>query len=243
MGAPMNGGEKDEYNYDVHPTGQTSATNQYSDTALTNLFVAHVSLVNSERQAIWQRYSVMLAGNSLLLGFLFGKAKAGLEPIEMIFAVIFGWTLCVLWGMITSSGYKYFNMLEANASRFVWRLGPEANPIAIGYKYEKGSLGGWIYYAALGLILSFAVAYGLVLADFYYMRTSEKPLQIPIAACTQSFGKMSAEVTATVQEFSYVMADRSGVLPLYLWCAVVLYGACQSTCRSTRWWKRKKREE
>ena len=51
--------------YPIQPTAP-QVTEQYSDISLTGLFNAHTAIINSERQAIWQRYNVLLLANAVI---------------------------------------------------------------------------------------------------------------------------------------------------------------------------------
>ena len=139
--------------YEVQPTGLT-ASKQYSDISMTGLFNAHVALLNSERQTIWQRYSAMLIANSFILGFLDRQRPA--------FAALVGLLLCATWAMLTWSGFRLFFLEMAEMRRFVWPgLAPSANPITPSFAYREA--GDWIYRMAWSVIALFGLAYAKLL--------------------------------------------------------------------------------
>jgi hypothetical protein len=139
--------------YEVQPTGQP-ASQQYSDISMTGLFNAHVALLNSERQTIWQRYSAMLIANSFILGFL--------DRQRPVFAALVGILLCAAWAIMTWSGYRLFLLEMAEMRRFVWPGLPSgANPIAPSLAYRDA--GDWIYRMAWFVIALFGIAYAKLL--------------------------------------------------------------------------------
>jgi hypothetical protein len=74
---------------------------------------------------------------------------------------ILGILLCVIWWVMTESGYRLFNMMEASARCFKWESasGKIPNPIETGFDYEGGSRGGWIHKTAILLIVFFIMAW------------------------------------------------------------------------------------
>jgi hypothetical protein len=135
--------------YEVQPTGQPGSE-QYSDISMTGLFSAHVALLNSERQTIWQRYSALLIANSFILGFLDRQRPA--------FAAVVGLLLCAAWAIMTWSGFRLFLSEMSAMRKFVWTGLPSgANPIAASFAYRDS--GDWIYRMAWCVIALFGVAY------------------------------------------------------------------------------------
>jgi hypothetical protein len=59
----------------IEGTGQPK-TAQLSDISMTGLFNAHVATINSERQAIWQRYNIMVFANSIIFAFSVSEITA-----------------------------------------------------------------------------------------------------------------------------------------------------------------------
>lgn len=146
--------------YSVRPTAP-QATEQYSDISLTGLFTAHTAIINSERQAIWQRDNVMLIANAVNFGFLGAGARA---IGEIALGTGFGLLLCAIWWVITTEGWVFISMQIDRATQFAWTaLDRDANPFRIALAYERGILGGRIYLMARAVICLFAAAY-LILA-------------------------------------------------------------------------------
>lgn len=151
--------------YVIRPTAP-QATEQYSDIALTGLFNAHMAQVNSERQAIWQRYNVMLIANAVIFGFLSGGTRT---IVEVVFGATFGMFLCSAWWVISASGWKFFSMEMDAALRFFWsQLDRAANPFEVAMAYEQGKSGGVIYKAAIAVIMLFMAWYGLILLKYLF---------------------------------------------------------------------------
>lgn len=147
--------------YAIQPTAP-QATEQYSDIALTGLFNAHANQISSERQAIWQRYNVMLIGNVVIFGFLGG---GGRTKSEVLVGATFGILLCATWWVITVSGWHLLTMRIERALQFQWPgLDERANPFEVSVAYGRGSIGGMIYYLAIFVIVLFIMGYMLILA-------------------------------------------------------------------------------
>lgn len=143
---------------EVKPTGNKGGA-VYTDTALTNVFIAHVTLLNSERQTIWQRYNVMLLANSLVITFLTRTDSA----LETLFGVIFGLVLCCVWFEISKEGWKVFKMYEEAGMRFYWtEFAESVNPLKVHGEYEGTQSGGNIFKFALDVIWIFIGAYILL---------------------------------------------------------------------------------
>ena len=142
--------------YSVQPTAP-QATEQYSDISLTGLFTTHTAVINSERQAIWQRYNVMLIANAVNFGFLAGGVRT---TVEIALGTIFGLLLCAIWWIISREGWMLIGMQIDRAIQFAWTaLDREANPFRIGLAYESGVMGGQIYRMARAVICLFTVMY------------------------------------------------------------------------------------
>lgn len=121
---------------------------------MTGLFGAQVSVFNSERQAIWQRYNAMLIANSFILAFS-GRAQPALWAIV-------GICLCFAWAILTWSGFRFFFMQMTELQRFKWPGPPEVqNPIEVSFRYRQSR--DWIYWMALSVIALFSFAYLYVL--------------------------------------------------------------------------------
>jgi hypothetical protein len=143
---------------------------QAVDLVITSLVNAHVSIINTERQALWQRYSAMLLANAVLLGFF-----TQLQPptrLQVYFASGFGLVLCLAWLVLTVHGFRLFLMRLDLSSRFAWSelsaLDEYANPITIGIDWVGGPRGGWMFRKALIVIGLFMLAYTFLLAHHFY---------------------------------------------------------------------------
>lgn len=66
--------------------------------ASIDLFRVHILILNSERLAIWHRYTAFLVANSIILVFL----------KDSPYLYIVGLILCVPWILIHVSGYIFF---------------------------------------------------------------------------------------------------------------------------------------
>jgi hypothetical protein len=162
--------------YPVFPTSE-GKSNYYSDGALTTLFSAHVDVINSERETIWQRYNVMLAANVAVATFLGISSTAAAHPIRMLAGISFGLGLCYVWLCMTREGWESFDNSCKEASKFAWRaLGKygteeityikELNPIAVqwaGFKREDR-----IKVFAIRTIKAFAFVYLLIGALYFF---------------------------------------------------------------------------
>jgi hypothetical protein len=123
--------------YEIHGTAP-AVTHQSSDIALTGLFNAHMALINSERQAIWQRFTAMLIGNSIILNFLAAGPSPGRPWYEVIIGAWFGIVLCVCWWRLSKAGWKYIGTLQATANRLQWdKNAPWLNPFHQLFEWEK----------------------------------------------------------------------------------------------------------
>ena len=92
---------------------------RYSDSTMTALFNAYVTLTNSERQTIWQRYSVMLIANTFVFGFLRISKQS---DVEVLIGSVFGLLLCCAWMIIQVTGYKAYNTWIEIAKKFQWDI-------------------------------------------------------------------------------------------------------------------------
>ena len=151
----------------VRQMGQIPKENaDYSDATMTALFNAHVAVINSERQVIWQRYAAMLFANSIVFGLL---ARAS-DPsqITVIGACLFGMLLCLFWWLLNEEGYKVFNTAMDIAQQFSWKYGDrEINLIALQREqYEKGVKGGGIKKLSTWVIVLFVIGYAMLLVFF-----------------------------------------------------------------------------
>ena len=102
----------------INPHLKDEGEEKHTDIAQTGLFNACISVVNSERSAVWQRYNTMLIANSIIIGFLV-KHELG-QALYVVAGCAFGLLLCVLWWLITEDGWRFFNLYSDIASRFRW---------------------------------------------------------------------------------------------------------------------------
>ena len=145
--------------FEVRPTAP-QVTEQYADIALTGLFNVHAGQINSERQAIWQRYNIMFGANSILFAFL---ALGSRSKSELFVGALFGVMLCTAWWAITVSGWRLIRVRIEVALQFQWQgLNAVANPFEAGV-YGRGIAGGMIYYVAISVIAFFILWHTLVL--------------------------------------------------------------------------------
>lgn len=81
--------------YEIRPTSPREIEEgRYTDISLSNLFGAHVTQINSVRQAIWARYTAMLIANSVLSAF---TSSAALPLPQRLAGPVAGLLLCGVW--------------------------------------------------------------------------------------------------------------------------------------------------
>jgi hypothetical protein len=102
---------------EVIPTGPLP-NEHYSDTAIANLFNAHVNSLNAEKQIIWHRFQAMLLGNSIIISF---ATKEAAEPIITLCTGIFGIFLCALWLWLNSIGWDLASKRSDAIRSFEWK--------------------------------------------------------------------------------------------------------------------------
>ena len=140
--------------FEIRPTA-AQITEQHADIALTGLFNAHANQISSERNAIWQRYTAMLIGNSIVLAFMGGATSS---RYRVIVGALFGIILCALWYGMTVSGWRVFRMRVDRALEFSWTaIDDRINPFSVTTQYEAGVYGGWLYRFARWTIILFGV--------------------------------------------------------------------------------------
>jgi hypothetical protein len=115
------------------PPAQAQPYPYYSDIAMTNLFNGYLSLINFERQALWQRYQAILLANSIILTMVSGFLKEvlqdrveGKEPpqiigLDVVAVVVFGMLLCVAWLYMTRTARKSFEAWVEKGKQFAWK--------------------------------------------------------------------------------------------------------------------------
>jgi hypothetical protein len=156
----------------IESTGQPK-TAQFSDISMTGLFNAHVATINSERQAIWQRYNIMVFANSIIFSLsVSGITEYGTETIT---GAAVGLVLCAIWWRTFKSGLQLYELWNENAAKFAWQgLDGNVNPYAISKKWrETGrnferAAGGPVYFGGVLTIVIFALGYvGLLVMEGY----------------------------------------------------------------------------
>jgi hypothetical protein len=140
------------------------------DVVTMNLLDAHISIVNSERQAIWQGYAAMLIANAIVLG-VFSREHAP-TTLQMYFVSGFGLALCTAWLVMTISGFTAFFVRLDASKHFSWSqlaaLGEYANPLDIDAHWTQRPRGRWIFRMAVFVIVLFMLAYAFFLAHHLY---------------------------------------------------------------------------
>lgn len=146
--------------FEIGPTAHKGE--RYSDISMSTLFNAYASVINSERQAVWQRYNTMLFANSVFLGFLLGGGAQSFPDIAIGSA--FGLFLSILWLLSFESGMSLFTRLNATAARFTWEgLERERNPFVVAETWRGNTRRRWIYRGGLFTILVFIAGYVVLL--------------------------------------------------------------------------------
>jgi hypothetical protein len=164
-----------------HRRDGTTKTAQFSDISMTGLFNAHVATINSERQAIWQRYNIMFFANSIIFAFSVSEITA--YGAETITGAVVGLVLCVIWWRMFKSGLELYELWNENAAKFLWQgLDESANPYSISERWrkerrgvEKGK-GGLVSFGGVLTIVIFGLGYvGLLVAEGYDQWQSPQP--------------------------------------------------------------------
>jgi hypothetical protein len=142
------------------------------DLVITSLVNAHISLINAERQALWQRYTALLLANAILLGF-FTHLQATTR-FQVYFASGFGVALCLAWLVSTISEMRLFLIRLDVSSRFarseLSAFKRYANPLTIDIQRVQGSQGRGFFRMAIVIIGLFMLGYMFLLAHYlYYM--------------------------------------------------------------------------
>lgn len=163
----------------AHVTKEAGET-VYTDIAQTSLYNATISVINSERTAIWQRFSSMLVANSVVFGFLV-KQSSFHDHIVLVGSFL-GMILCFFWWLLTKDGWRYFNVYSNIAMRFQWpSLGGNLNVSKImdeefqqtsqesGVKFiNKFNNGDRIKTSAYAVIFSFSLLYIFIFLYSFY---------------------------------------------------------------------------
>jgi hypothetical protein len=141
-----------------------------ADVVIIRLLEAHISILNSERQALWLTYAAMLLANALTLGMF--PRQQGPLTLHVYFASGFGLALCTAWLVLTISGFAMFFMRLDASSHFSWSqladLGDYANPFEIDGDWAHRLRARWMFRMAIFVIVLFMLAYAFLLAQHLY---------------------------------------------------------------------------
>jgi hypothetical protein len=149
----------------IAPTGPESATTIHNDTALTQLYSCYIQLINSERQAIWQRFAAMIMANSFLIGFLSRDNTTGVA----IAVTGCGFAVTIFWLLMTVRAWVHFFRLYKAAQAFSWLAFPGINPTLIDL---PGSYTWWRDIVFLSALATIAVFLFLYMGLAYYFAGS-----------------------------------------------------------------------
>ena len=142
----------------------------FADSVLMSLLDAHISIINSERQAIWQCYAAMLVANAIILG-IFSREQAP-TTLQVYFASGFGLSLCMAWLVLTVKGFAMFFMRLDASSHLSWTqlaaLGEYANPFRIDAHWAQMPRARWIFRMAVFIIVLFMLAYTFLIVHYLY---------------------------------------------------------------------------
>jgi hypothetical protein len=151
----------------------------YINMTVASLLNAHIATINSERQALWLRYTLILLANALLYGsFIQLEAPT---TLQVGFAVGFGWALCAAWLVFTVSGFRLFILQLDAASAFAKpqleaihefanpvNLHRYSDPLLIGIQFRGPRRGRWQFRTMVSVIIFFMLAYAFWLVHHYY---------------------------------------------------------------------------
>jgi hypothetical protein len=146
---------------------------------VASLLNAHIATINSERQALWLRFTAMLLANALLYGFSLQLQAP--TTLQAAFVAGFGWALCLAWLVLTVSSFRLFSLQIDAASQFaqpqlegideyanpvnlLWHL----NPMIIGIHRRVARRPRWQLRAMVFVIVLFMLAYAFWLAHHVY---------------------------------------------------------------------------
>jgi hypothetical protein len=142
----------------------------FPDSVIMSLLDAHISIINSERQAIWQSYAAMLVANAIILG-IFSREQPPTR-LQVYFASGFGLALCIAWLVLTVNGFAMFFMrLDASSHLFgsqLGALGEYANPFNVDAPWAQMPRGRWVFRMAVFVVVLFMLAYTFLLAHYLY---------------------------------------------------------------------------
>jgi len=141
---------------EIKPPPATFDGSQHTDIAGTQIFLAAVQILNSERQALWQRYAAMIVAHTFLINVL---PRA--DQNEQIIFSMCGLWLCVVWFFVTAIPWYYYDRMVNNAASFTWVGFPRnVNPLSEGVTLSRHfSWGGALKFFSFSTILPFVVVY------------------------------------------------------------------------------------
>jgi hypothetical protein len=148
---------------------------------VASLLNAHIATINSERQALWLRFTAMLLANALLYGFSLQLQAP--TTLQAAFVAGLGWALCLAWLVLTISGFRLFSLQIDAASQFAQRqlegideyanpvnLLWHTNPMIIGIQWRVPRRPQWQLRAMVFVIVLFMLAYAFwVTHHIYYI--------------------------------------------------------------------------
>jgi hypothetical protein len=152
---------------------------EYTNIMIASLLNAHIATINSERQALWLRFTAMLIANALLHGF--SQQLQAPTTLQAAFTAGFGWALCMAWLVLTISGFRLFSLQLDAASRFARRQLEEideyanpvnllwhTNPMIISVQWREPRSARWQFRAMVFVIVLFMLAYAFWLTHHIY---------------------------------------------------------------------------
>jgi hypothetical protein len=151
----------------------------YGHMTIASLLNAHIATINSERQALWLRFTAMLLANALLYGF-FLQLQAP-TTLQVVFAAGFGWALCMTWLILTISGFHLLILQLEAAGAFaklhLAAISKYANPVNIeldtepflmGIEWRRSRRNRWQSLTMVFIIVLFMLAYAFWLIHHIY---------------------------------------------------------------------------
>jgi hypothetical protein len=140
------------------------------DLVIVRLLEAHTSIINSERQALWQAYAALLLANAIMLAMF--PREQGPTMLQAYFASGFGLALCTAWLVLTLNGFAMFFMRLDASSQVSWSqladLGEYANPFDIDSHWAQRLRARWVFRMAVFVIVLFMLGYVFLLAHYLY---------------------------------------------------------------------------
>lgn len=137
------------------------------------IFNSLVSLRNYEVAAIWQRYSAMLLANSIVIFSISSDS-----PIDGTWSCIFGILICILWGMLTCSGWWILDNNITNEHKYAESAFDEKDYALMhkrSYLWHGIDIIKWMALSVIVLFISFYVII-LITTDFHPVRSGPESL-------------------------------------------------------------------